>query len=42
MWQKQQNEQMMNMRIEKENQKKDTEYVKKLDNWEKNFLPKIK
>lgn len=42
MWQKKQQEKMNNIKIEKENLKKDTDYVKQLDTWEKGFLPKIK
>jgi hypothetical protein len=41
-WQKKQQEKMNNIRLEKENLRKDTDYVKQLDNWEKGFLPKIK
>ena len=42
LWQKQQNEQMNNIRIEKDNLRKDMDYVKKLETWEKGFLPKVK
>jgi hypothetical protein len=41
-WQKKQQEKMNNIRLEKENLRKDTDYVKQLEGWEKSFLPKIK
>lgn len=36
------NQDIMSLKQEKENAKREVEYVKTLDNWEKNFLPKIK
>ncbi len=41
-WQKHEQEKMMNMQKEHDNLKRDETYVKTLTNWEKNFLPKIK
>lgn len=41
-WMKKEQEQFNNLKIEKENLKKDMDYVKTLDIWEKNVLPKIK
>ena len=40
-WQKK-NQDVMTLKQEKENAKREIDYVKTLDNWEKNFLPKIK
>ncbi len=34
-------QEVITIKQEKENSKRDQDYVKTLDNWEKNFLPKI-
>jgi hypothetical protein len=42
LWQKKEQEQQNNIRLEKESLKRDMDYVKTLNNWESSFLPKIK
>lgn len=38
---KKEQEKMAGIRMEKDNTKRDVDYVKTLSNWDKNFLPKL-
>lgn len=40
-WKKKEQEKINSIKLEKENIKKDVDYVKTLEGWDKKFLPKI-